>query len=30
MFFCLGGGGTDFFQQLNIDFFIDKVKVFYV
>ena len=31
MFFWVGGGGggawADFFQQLKLDFFIDKVKV---
>ena len=25
-----GGAGADFFQQLKLDFFIDKVKVFFV
>ena len=29
-FFLGGGGGADFFQQLKLDFFIDKVKVFFV
>ena len=24
-----GGAGADFFQQLKLDFFIDKVKVFF-
>ena len=33
IFFWLGGGGgagVDFFQQLKLDFFIDKVKAFFV
>ena len=30
LFLLGGGGGADFFQQLKLDFFIDKVKVFFV
>ena len=25
----MGGAGADFFRQLKLDFFIDKVKVFF-
>ena len=29
-FFSGWGAGVDFFQQLKLDFFIDKVKAFFV